>query len=163
MEEAFCDKTSFSNHCDSKGYAHFTPFQRIQGCGISKLCNTSLAMRNKVQRPSPSQLRLASSISASLSTQTPPTHAHMKEAMNPQAKHLEHQRSTLGLFVTTVESLVSLSSPSGTPKSSRVTYPSSKCLHRFNASCAFVLQAVHSNLNTTFLVVFAFLWNTGFV
>lgn len=43
------------------------------------------------------------------------------------------------------------------------TYPSSKCLQRFNANCAFVLQAVHSSLNTTFFVVFAFLWNTGFV
>ena len=45
----------------------------------------------------------------------------------------------------------------------RRTYPSSKCLHRFNANCAFVLQDVHSSLNTTFFVVLAFLWNTGFV
>ena len=49
------------------------------------------------------------------------------------------------------------------PQLERVAYPSSKCLHRFNASCAFVLQTVHSSLNTTFFVVFAFLWNTGFV
>ena len=135
------------------------PFQRISCCGIGKVCYASLAMENKVQRPNPSQLCLASSISASLSTQNPPTHAHVKKVMNPQAKHLEHQRSTLGLLVATIESLATLSHH----PELQVAYPSSKCLHRFNASCAFVLQDVHSNLNTTFLVVFAFLWNTGFV
>lgn len=45
----------------------------------------------------------------------------------------------------------------------RQTYPSSKCLHRLSANCAFVLHCVHSNRSTTFFVVFAFLWNTGFV
>ena len=44
-----------------------------------------------------------------------------------------------------------------------MAYPSSKCLHRLSASWAFVLQAVHSNLSTIFLVVFAFLWKTGLV
>ena len=72
-------------------------------------------MRNKVQRPNPSQLRLAPSVSTSVSTQNPPSHAHMKKVMNPQAKHLEHQRSTLSLLVTTVNSLASPSSPSTAP------------------------------------------------
>lgn len=53
--------------------------------------------------------------------------------------------------------------PSPHSKRRRTTYPSSKCLHRFSANCAFVLHTVHSSLNTTFFVVFAFLWNTGFV
>ena len=75
-----------------------------------------------------------------------------------ECTHLEDKRSTLRLLVTTVELsafvplLISASS-----------YPSSKCLHRFSDSCAFVLHDVHSNLNTTFFVVLAFLWNTGFV
>lgn len=51
---------------------------------------------------------------------------------------------------------------SSTPTSS-VTYPSSKCLHRFSANCVLVLHATHSNRSTIFLVVLAFLWNTGFV
>jgi hypothetical protein len=72
--------------------------------------------------------------------------------------HLEHQRSTLGLLVTTMRLLAS-------PLRNHAvwTYPSSKCLHRFSANCDFVLHTVHSNLNTTFFVVLAFLWNTGFV
>jgi hypothetical protein len=73
-------------------------------------------------------------------------------------EHLEYQRRTLGLLVTTI---ILLARP--LLKSRKSKYPSSKCLHRFNASCAFVLHAVHSNLNTTFFVVLAFLWNTGFV
>ena len=43
------------------------------------------------------------------------------------------------------------------------THPSSKCLQRFNASWALVLQAVHSSRSTTFFVVLAFLWKTGLV
>jgi hypothetical protein len=45
----------------------------------------------------------------------------------------------------------------------RITYPSSKCLHRFSATCALVLQLTHSSRNTIFLVVLAFFLNTGFV
>jgi hypothetical protein len=94
-----------------------------------------------------------------------PSHAHMKKGVNI-AEHLEHQRSTLGLLVTTIKSLALIPTPQilkiSVGKDMR-TYPSSKCLHRFNANCAFVLQAVHSSLNTTFFVVLAFLWNTGFV
>jgi len=43
------------------------------------------------------------------------------------------------------------------------TYPNSKCLQRLSESCALVLHDVHSNRSTTFFVVLAFLWNTGFV
>ena len=67
----------------------------------------------------------------------------------------------------------------------RETYPSSKCLQRLSGSCFFVLQDEHScptrylatppphpslrqrdyltSRRTIFLVVFAFLWKTGFV
>lgn len=72
--------------------------------------------------------------------------------------HLEDKRSTLCLLVTTVEL-----SACGLLLMFNYPYPNSKCLHRFSDNCAFVLQLVHSNLNTTFFVVFAFLWNTGFV
>lgn len=73
---------------------------------------------------------------------------------------LEHQSRTLRLLVPTVSQLLA-SSHHG--RCVGFTYPSSKCLHRFSASCAFVLQLVHSNRSTTFFVVFAFLWKTGFV
>jgi hypothetical protein len=136
-------------------------FETCEDWGVSKFCYASSAMQNKIQGSDSSQLCLVPSISANASTQNPRSHAHMKKVINPGAKHLEHQRSTLGLLITTVKSLAPSSSPSRMSRG--VTYPSSKCLHRFNASCAFVLQAVHSNLNTTFFVVFAFLWKTGFV
>ena len=105
--------------------------------------------------------------------QYPMPHAHARRSgssTHPCAAHLEYQRSTLGLLVTTISpevSNLSQHTPSFSPSSNlhqtRMTYPSSKCLHRFNANCAFVLQDVHSNLNTTFFVVLAFLWNTGLV
>lgn len=72
---------------------------------------------------------------------------------------LEYQRRTLSLLVTTVKH----SSAMGRPGCQSCTYPSSKCLQRLSDSCALVLHCVHSNRSTTFLVVLAFLWNTGFV
>jgi hypothetical protein len=83
--------------------------------------------------------------------------------------HLEDKSSTLGLLVTTVEDVVSETVPvcaaqdRSCGKCKGMTYPSSKCLQRLSASCALVLHEVHSNLRTTFLVVLAFLWNTGLV
>jgi hypothetical protein len=83
--------------------------------------------------------------------------------------HLEDKSSTLGLLVTTVEDVVSDAIPANTAQGRSsvegkgMTYPSSKCLQRLSASCALVLHEVHSNLRTTFLVVLAFLWNTGLV
>lgn len=150
--------TWFTNSSRTQYQHHF---QTCEDWGVSKFRYASSAMQNKIQGSDSSQLYLVPSISANVSTQNPRSHAHMKNVINPGAKHLEHQRSTLGLLVTTVKSLAPSPSPSRTSRGT--TYPSSKCLHRFNASCAFVLQAVHSNLNTTFFVVFAFLWKTGFV
>jgi len=74
-------------------------------------------MQNKVQRANPSQLRLAPSISANVSTQNPPSHSLLKKVISSEAKHLEHQRSTLGLLVTTIKSLASLFSLRRTPES----------------------------------------------
>lgn len=73
--------------------------------------------------------------------------------------HLEHQSSALRLLVTTAK-IVSIKTDL---KSARITYPSSKCLQRFSDSCSLVLHLTHSNRNTTFLVVLAFLWKTGLV
>ena len=76
-----------------------------------------------------------------------------------RAIHLEYQSRTLRLLVA-----------AGTAVNIRTrmplcvdAYPSSKCLHRFSASCALVLHFVHSSRKTTFFVVLAFLWKTGFV
>lgn len=80
--------------------------------------------------------------------------------MTEYEKCLEHQSRTLRLLVTTV---AEVSPVLPTRDIAGETYPSSKCLHRFSASCSLVLQLTHSNLNTTFFVVLAFLWNTGFV
>lgn len=78
--------------------------------------------------------------------------------------HLKDKSGTLGLLVTTKERETSVSVPFLTPIAGKIAaYPSSKCLHLFRASWALVLQTVHSSLNTTFLVVFAFLWKTGLV
>ena len=76
---------------------------------------------------------------------------------------LENKSSTLCLLVTTVERKVWLVVNLIFDNNKSKTYPNSKCLQRFNESCAFVLHCVHSNLNTTFLVVLAFLWKTGLV
>lgn len=75
---------------------------------------------------------------------------------------LEHQSSTLRLLVTTVDA-VSLCTRESPKDEAGATYPSSKCLQRFRASCILVLQDTHSRRNTTFLVVLAFLWKTGLV
>jgi len=74
-------------------------------------------------------------------------------------KQSEDQCSTLRFLVTTMR----LSVFCTMLQVNFITYPSSKCLQRLRASCAFVLHVVHSNRNTIFFVVFAFLWNTGFV
>ena len=102
-------------------------------------------------------------LSASVSTQNQPSMPCPCEIeiVVASAAHLEHQRSTLGLLVTTIPSLAL--APICPPNPESKTYPSSKCLHLFNANCALVLHAVHSSLNTTFFVVLAFLWKTGFV
>jgi hypothetical protein len=73
--------------------------------------------------------------------------------------NLEHQSRTLGLFITTIAYV----NPCSLTSFINETYPNSKCLHRFNANCALVLHALHSNLSTTFFVVLAFLWKTGLV
>lgn len=73
---------------------------------------------------------------------------------------LEHQRSAFRLLISTTDhelAYCTLVEWEGT------TYPSSKCLQRLSANCALVLQTVHSSLKTTFFVVLAFLWKTGFV
>merc|ERR1719386_694868 len=44
-----------------------------------------------------------------------------------------------------------------------LSVPSSKCLVRLIGFIRFALHFVHSNFNTIFFVVFAFLWKTGFV
>ena len=81
--------------------------------------------------------------------------------MHPIRSHLlEHQRSALRLLISTTDhelAYCTLVEWKGT------TYPSSKCLQRLSANCALVLQTVHSSLKTTFFVVLAFLWKTGFV
>merc|ERR1719188_2138982 len=41
--------------------------------------------------------------------------------------------------------------------------PNSKCLVRLIGFMRLALHLLHSSLRTIFLVVFAFLWNTGFV
>lgn len=85
----------------------------------------------------------------------------MQETQKPNKEidRLENQSSTLGLLVTTVECISISLNHTDTAK----TYPNSKCLQRFRASCFLVLQAVHSRRRTTFLVVLAFLWKTGLV
>lgn len=71
---------------------------------------------------------------------------------------LKHQRSTFGLLVTARKASTSASLiPSPKKLETNSSYPNSKCLHRFRANCALVLQTVHSNLKTTFFVVLAFL------
>lgn len=82
-------------------------------------------------------------------------------SQSTDAAHLEYQRSTLSLLITTIK-LLAPCFPTRTVQE-RGTYPSSKCLQRFNANCAFVLHDVHSSLRTTFFVVLAFLWKTGLV
>jgi hypothetical protein len=124
---------------------------------ISRLCY-ALAISNTVHGPSIKSCPLLH-LSASISTQTRPSMpCPCENRIVVNAAHLEYQRSTLGFLVTTTQPLASFPL-----KALNRTYPSSKCLHRFSANCAFVLHAVHSNLNTTFFVVLAFLWNTGFV
>jgi len=87
---------------------------------------------------------------------TPTTHpCHEQERGR---EHLKDERGALGLLVTAVGLSADRSSVVG-----RRPYPNSKCLQRFNDNCALVLQLVHSSLNTTFLVVLAFLWKTGLV
>jgi hypothetical protein len=76
------------------------------------------------------------------------------------ATRLEDESSTLGLLVTT--DIIVLASVASSMLFN-MTYPSSKCLQRLSDSCALVLHCVHSSLSTTFLVVLAFLWKTGFV
>lgn len=76
---------------------------------------------------------------------------------------LEYQRSALCLLVSAVHHVLALCALWSSSIRTWSTHPSSKCLHRFSASCAFVLHTVHSSLSTTFFVVFAFLWKTGFV
>ena len=100
-------------------------------------------------------------LSASVSTQNQQSMPCPENRICRSAADLEHQCSTLGLLVTTIPSLALTPIYSLNPESE--TYPSSKCLHLFNANCALVLHAVHSSLNTTFFVVLAFLWKTGFV
>jgi hypothetical protein len=132
---------------------------RIESCpnkhGVSKFCY-ALAISNKVHGSSIKSCPLLH-LSANVSTQNQPSMPCPCEnrTVVVSAAHLEHQRSTLGFLVTTITLLASLVSKNCTGR--RISYPSSKCLHRFNANCAFVLHAVHSNLNTTFFVVLAFL------
>jgi hypothetical protein len=83
--------------------------------GISKFWYAPSATQNKIQGPNPSQLCLVPSISANVSTQNPPSHAHMKKVIT-LAKHLEHQRSTFGFLVTTAKELASPSFPSRYPE-----------------------------------------------
>jgi hypothetical protein len=71
---------------------------------------------------------------------------------------LEHQGGSLGLLISAV-SIISVWFCSA----GMSTYPSSKCLHRFSDNCDLVLHLTHSKRSTTFLVVLAFLWKTGFV
>ena len=82
---------------------------------------------------------------------------HRRELTTSLSKALEGQGGSFGLLVSTKQTLALLLSPSGR------THPSSKCLHLLRASCALVLHFTHSNRSTTFFVVFAFLWKTGFV
>jgi hypothetical protein len=70
----------------------------------------------------------------------------------------EHESRALGLLVSAA---VNVSHASRAPSCS--TNPSSKCLHRLIGSCDFCLHTLHSSRSTIFLVVFAFLWNTGLV
>ena len=87
-------------------------FETCEDLGFSKFCYASSTMQNKIQGADSSQLCLVPSVSANVSTQNPRSHAHVKKVINPGAKHLEHQRSTLGLLITTVKSLAPSSSPS---------------------------------------------------
>lgn len=59
-------------------------------------------------------------------------------------------------LLTTQPLMVASAAPNSPP-------PNSKCLQRLRAMWDLYLQAVHSRRRTTFLVVFAFLWKTGFV
>jgi len=82
--------------------------------------------------------------------------------LSPATRHLEHQSSTLRLLITTVQ--YCQQKHLGVEMRFRArTYPSSKCLQRFSASWHLALHLTHSNRNTIFFVVLAFLWKTGFV
>jgi len=76
-------------------------FTRHNNVGISRFCYAPSAMQNKIQRPKPSTVLYIRKIHH-------PSHAHMKKGVNI-AEHLEYQRSTLGLLVTTVNPLAPIS------------------------------------------------------
>jgi len=76
---------------------------------------------------------------------------------------LEDKGGTLGLLVTTIVENISDRCLTGYTARLGSPYPSSKCLHRLRGSCFLALHPLHSRRNTTFFVVLAFLWKTGFV
>lgn len=144
----------------SHSIRHLTSRMFTTKDGSADFCYASGGF-NPVQGPRPQSKILPCSISQPVYPRKTNRPCHAQKSNCRSAAHLEHQRSTLGLLVTTIPSLaLALICP---PNPESGTYPSSKCLHLFNANCALVLHAVHSSLNTTFFVVLAFLWKTGFV
>jgi hypothetical protein len=129
---------------------------------ISRFCNASNVLWEATQSrnlPAATSCLIPRQLSHPHShARSPTTHpCHEKQRGR---EHLKHKSGTLGLLVTTV---MRSASRSELKLMGGMPYPNSKCLQRFNANCALVLQLVHSSLNTTFLVVLAFLWKTGLV
>jgi len=139
-------------------------FTRHNNVGISRFCYAPSAMQNKRPKPSTVLSVAAQSISANVYPQNPPSipcpHEERSQHRRTSRIPAQHPWSSCH-HCKPISPHIQIENSCG--REERRTYPSSKCLHRFNANCAFVLQDVHSSLNTTFFVVLAFLWNTGFV